>query len=75
MEQIIYNQQELTFKLADQLESAVDIRFSGTNIVVNAYELEGLISDYIENIGMKLVIIDMAKFQCSMNDSTDDMPF
>jgi len=69
-----YTQQDLTFKIADILDHLMDIKYINTDVIINAYSLEAIISSTIETLGLQLTITDMTKFECGTNE-TDELPF
>jgi hypothetical protein len=75
MENNDYTQQDITFKIAERFEDDVEIKFSGSNTLLNVYSVEAVLAAYIENLGLKLVIEDMAKFECGTKPTDGDLPF
>ena len=70
-----YTQQDLTFKIADMLEQVLDMKYSGSDELINAYEIESVLHSVIDTLGLQLTITDLTRFECGMNKTDDELPF
>lgn len=57
-----WTQQDLAFKLADELETTFDIKYPSQSTQAGVYEINSVIISAIEKAGLKLVIDDSLKF-------------
>lgn len=63
-----YDQQELSFKVAEMLEDTFDIKHNGAHELTNAYEIESVIRSILDNLGLELIIADRDKFNKTLGD-------
>jgi len=66
-----WTQQDLTFKVAAELENVFDIKHTGAHESTHAYEIESVLSSIIERMGMKLIIEDEEKFNLTLGQPFD----
>lgn len=55
-----YTYQDLTFILAEELETWVDMRFKGSDELIGAYEIESIITSCLKDVGLRLRIVDQS---------------
>jgi len=58
-----YTDQDLSFRLAEELETWVDICFKGNDELILAYEIESVIRSCLEDVGLRLRVSDPLKFE------------
>lgn len=55
--------QDTAFRLAEMLEQAFDLRYTKSDTIQHAYEIESQIRSMLDAAGLKIIVIDIEKFR------------